>query len=266
MNLWLILAITCALLLLICKLSNKAMYIFKFICLYILFGVIGSIIIIICLPRGRSIKNGIQSSKIMKILSYLFGISWTVEGVEHLKLDSGCVVLMNHQSSLDVLAMLEIWPHLETGAAIIKKSLIYTPFFGPAAWLIGSIFVDRGGKGGRERVKKAGEEAKKNKTKLFMYPEGTRNTGKNLTLLPFKKGGFHVALDGKLPILPVVVSEYEFLDARQMIFNTGKATIRALPPIDTSKYSKETIDDLIELTRNQMLEVVKDLATKQKSE
>ena len=66
-----------------------------------------------------------------------------MEGVEHLKLDSGCVVLMNHQSSLDVLAMLEIWPHLETGAAIIKKSLIYTPFFGPAAWLIGSIFVDR---------------------------------------------------------------------------------------------------------------------------
>ena len=115
-------------------------------------------------------------------------------------------------------------------------------------------------------MKKAGEEAKKNKTKLFMYPEGTRNTGKNLTLLPFKKGGFHVALDGKLPILPVVVSEYEFLDARQMIFNSGKATIRALPPIDTSKYSKETIDDLIELTRNQMLEVVKDLATKQKSE
>ena len=60
-------------------------------------------------------------------------------------------------------------------------------------------------------MKRAGEEAKKNKTKLVLYPEGTRNTGKNLNLLPFKKGGFHVALDGKLPILPVVVSEYEFL-------------------------------------------------------
>merc|ERR1711874_444519 len=99
----------------------------------------------------------------------------------------------------------------KTGAAIIKRSLIYTPFFGMASWLIGSIFVDRAGQGGREQVMKAGEDAKRNDTKLFMYPEGTRNSGKNLSLLPFKK------------------------DSKKMIFNNGKATIRALAPIDTSE-------------------------------
>jgi len=261
MDFWLLVSILCVVLFFLCQISHKAMYIFKFAFLYITFGLLSIVIIVVCIPRGRSIKNGARASKIMRILSTWLGISWTVEGQEYLGLDSGCVVMMNHQSAVDVLAMLEIWTHLKTGAAIIKRSLIYTPFFGMASWLIGSIFVDRAGQGGREQVMKAGEDAKRNDTKLFMYPEGTRNSGKNLSLLPFKKGGFHVALDGKLPILPVVVSEYEFLDSKKMIFNNGKATIRALAPIDTSEYTKENIDDLIETTRNKMLEALKELAT-----
>jgi len=259
MDWWQICAIFALLLTLLCRISHKAMYIFKFIFMYISFGVISTVIILICLPRGRDIKNGIRASKIMKILTTLLGLSVTVEGEEHLRLDSGAVVMMNHQSSVDVLAMLEIWPCLERGVAVSKKSLLYTPFFGLGSWLIGTVFVDRAASTGRETIKKAGEEAKKTKMKLFLYPEGTRNTAKNLTLLPFKKGGFHVALDAELPIIPVVVQEYKFLDSKDMIFNPGEIIVRALPAIDTSGYTKETITDLIEVTRNKMLETLKEI-------
>ena len=77
-----------------------------------------------------------------------------------------------------------------------------------------------------------GLRARKEGKKLIIFPEGTRNGAKGLSMLPFKKGrhrrqsvlrtqiycsiagAFHIAIDGELPILPVVISEYDFLDSR----------------------------------------------------
>ena len=102
-----------------------------------------------------------------------------------------------------------------------------------------------------------GHRAKAEGKKLMIFPEGTRNGAKGLSMLPFKKGAFHIAIDGKLPILPVVLSEYDFLDTKKMIFNRGKVTIKVLPRIDTSEYNKENIDELVTLTRDKMLEEFK---------
>ena len=101
--------------------------------------------------------------------------------------------------------------------------------------------------------------------KLLVFPEGTRNGGKNLSMLPFKKGAFHVALDGEMPIIPVVISEYNFLDAKKMIFRPGRAIIRVLPPIDTSIYTKANIEELVEKTRTQMLETFVEISETDKS-
>lgn len=57
-------------------------------------------------------------------------------------------------------------------------------------------------------------------TKLVICPEGTRHGGE--TLLPFKKGTFHLAIETQCPIQPVVVSRYDFLDHDKKIFNRGK--------------------------------------------
>ena len=77
-------------------------------------------------------------------------------------------------------------------------------------------------------MNKLGTDAKASGTKLIVFPEGTRNGSKGLKLLPFKKGAFHVALDAKLPILPVVISEYHFLDTSRMSFQPGNVTIKVL--------------------------------------
>merc|ERR1719318_2512857 len=100
-------------------------------------------------------------------------------------------------------------------------------------------------------MNKLGIDAKASGTKLIVFPEGTRNGSKGLKLLPFKKGAFHVALDAKLPILPVVISEYDFLDTSRMSF---------LPRIETSMYSKDTMDSLVSHTRDMMEEELKSLA------
>jgi len=109
-------------------------------------------------------------------------------------------------------------------------------------------------------MNRVGKEAKEAGTKLIIFPEGTRNGSKGLSMLPFKKGAFHVALDGKLPILPVVISEYDFLDTSRMSFLRGNVTVKVLPRIDTSNYTKENMNTLITHTRDLMLEELKNLA------
>ena len=101
-------------------------------------------------------------------------------------------------------------------------------------------------------MNRLGKEVRESGTKLIIFPEGTRNGSKGLKLLPFKKGAFHVALDAKLPILPVVISEYDFLDTSSMSFLPGDVTIKVLPRIDTSEYNKDNIDSLVNHTRDIM--------------
>ena len=95
---------------------------------------------------------------------------------------------------------------------------------------------------------------------LMLFPEGTRNSAGGGSLLPFKKGAFHVALDIGVPILPMVISEYNFLGpdgARTEKFTSGNVTIKILPPIQTEGVRKDQIDDLIKETRDSMIEALK---------
>merc|ERR1719391_146998 len=158
------------------------------------------------------------------------------------------------------MVVFEIWPILQRAAPVAKKSLMYAGPFGLACWLAGVVFIDRSSKSSHSDVNNAGCDAKKSRTKLIVFPEGTRNSAKNLSMKPFKKGAFHVALDAQMPILPVVVSEYNFLDVRNMIFRPGTANVKVLEPIDTSSYSKESINDLVECTRTRMLEALKEIS------
>lgn len=57
-------------------------------------------------------------------------------------------------------------------------------------------------------------------TKLWLFPEGTRN--KDFTsLLPFKKGAFNIAVAAQVPVIPVVFSPYYFINMKRYIFNKG---------------------------------------------
>ena len=95
---------------------------------------------------------------------------------------------------------------------------------------------------------------------IMLFPEGTRNSAGGGSLLPFKKGAFHVALDIGVPILPMVVSEYNFLGpdgSRSEKFTSSNVTIKILPPIQTEGVRKDQIDDLIKETRDSMIEALK---------
>jgi len=190
----------------------------------------------------------------------MVGLTWSIEGTENIPLDAGAVVVMNHQSSVDVTTLMELWSRMDKPVTTPKRSILYSGPFGLAAWLIGSVFIDRASMSGREALLEAGETAKERRLKLFVFPEGTRNGDKNLSMLPFKKGAFHVAIETGLPVLPVVVSEYDFLDVDKMMFEQGHVTVRVLEPIDSCQYNKESVDQFIQKTRENMLRTLKELS------
>jgi len=75
--------------------------------------------------------------------------------------------------------------------------------------LAGNIFVDRGHNARAIRsIEAAGELMKGDGISLWMFPEGTRNMSEMPHMLPFKKGGFHLAINAGIPIVPIVVGNY----------------------------------------------------------
>jgi len=259
--------VVCLLLYLLCIFSPKFNYFAKFTYLYLAYIFLSLVILIILLPRPRNPSNGELAAKILRMASYPISLSFTIDGEDRLRDRSAAVLLLNHQSSLDLMSLMEIWPIMKMASPVAKRSLLYTgAWFGLGAWLAGVTFIQRGSKEGRESMDKMGEEARGKGTKLVVFPEGTRNPAKDLTLLPFKKGAFHVALNTGLPILPVVISPYDFLDHQTKSFLPGKVKIRVLDRIETTGHSKESIDSLVKEARDVMSEAFFAMAKEGKAE
>ncbi|GFW16877.1 1-acyl-sn-glycerol-3-phosphate acyltransferase beta [Trichonephila clavipes] len=96
--------------------------------------------------------------------------------------------------------------------------------------------------------------------KLWIFPEGTRNDSG--TLLPFKKGAFHIATQAKIPIVPIVFSEYtDFYSIGKKIFDRGTITVTVLPWIKTEHLTSVDVPSLTEEVRSIMMSSLKLSAT-----
>ncbi|TMW47913.1 hypothetical protein DOY81_007019, partial [Sarcophaga bullata] len=190
-------------------------------------------------------------------ITALIGLRWELRGKEHLEKDRACIIVANHQSSLDVLGMFNIWHVMDKCTVVAKRELFYAWPFGLAAWLAGLIFIDRvRGEKARDTLNQVNSKIKKQKIKLWVFPEGTRrNTG---DIHAFKKGAFHMAIDEQIPILPVVFSSYcSFLNDKKKILNAGNIIVTTLPAIPTKGLSKDDLPELMEKVHKLMQETFK---------
>jgi len=198
------------------------------------------------LLNPRSSKNALFPAAVLRFLArYILGLKYTVKGKENIVKDSGCVVVINHQSSLDLIVLAELWPIMDRCAVISKKEIFYIWPFGLAAWLWGTIFIDRlNGSKAKNTINKTGDIIKNRKARVLMFPEGTRSMESNL--LPFKKGAFHLAIASQCPVQPVVVTKYSFLGPKR--FDEGEVVITILPQVATDTYKPEEVSNLIDET------------------
>ena len=135
---------------------------------------VGAAVTFYSLFRPGRPENSWLANWLVNHMRCLFGLSIEVRGRENLKFDDAYIIVCNHQSSLDLFAMMEIWP--ERCVPFAKRELLYAGPLGLALYLVGTIFIDRGN---RERaveaVSKSADQIKNHKVKVFIFPEGTRN-------------------------------------------------------------------------------------------
>ncbi|KAF9198926.1 1-acylglycerol-3-phosphate O-acyltransferase, partial [Podila verticillata] len=97
---------------------------------------------------------------------------------------------------------------------------------------------------------------------IWIFPEGTRSRLDTADLLPFKKGAFHLAIQAQLPILPIVAEGYSHIyDSARRSFPGGELEIRVLEPIPTIGMTADNVNELVERTRNVMLQHLKEMDT-----
>ncbi len=136
-----------------------------------------------------------------KISLLLAGTGVKLNGAELIP-EGPAIFMSNHQSNFDVLALLAAVPcqiHW-----IAKKELFDIPVFGRSMRNGGYIPLDRGdGRKALESIEKAAEAVRSGKS-VVIFPEGTRSSDSRL--LPFRRGGFILALRAGVPVVPVTIN------------------------------------------------------------
>ena len=173
-------------------------------------------------------------------------------GREHVQPGESYVVMSNHQSHFDIPVVFQALGI--PMRMVAKKELFRIPVMGPAMRYSGFVEVDRAR---RTRAVKslsaARERMTRDGTSVWIAPEGTRSTTGEVG--KFKRGGFHLAIDAGLRILPITVDGtlriHRAGDKEVHKHQTVSVTIR--PPLDAPAFGRARTDELVAATRGAIL-------------
>ena len=220
---------------------------------YCIFGSLAGILI--CLTSPRNPKHVMTFGRMYGKLSHVFGIKMVYRIPEEAKHYGSCVYVGNHQNNYDMITMSNaVQPRTVT---VGKRSLIWIPFFGQLYWISGNILIDRSNRSkAHKTITQVADQIKKRNISVWMFPEGTRSRGRGM--LPFKTGAFHAAMAAGVPVVPVCVSTTQGR-IKLNRWNNGVVIVEMLPPVDTSKYTREQVRELAEDCRQMMIKRIAEL-------
>jgi 1-acyl-sn-glycerol-3-phosphate acyltransferase len=175
-------------------------------------------------------------------------VTLAVEGAENIPRAEGSgeepafVIMTNHRSYYDIPTVFCCVPGRVR--MIAKKELFYTPIFGRAMLAAGFIKIDRDKRENAVASLKESGDLLKQGVRVWIAPEGTRS--RDGSLGPFKSGGFHLALDAGVPILPITLEGTEnILSATSVAVKKGAHVLaKILPPIDPVPYGPKRRKEL----------------------
>ncbi|HEY0708049.1 MAG TPA: lysophospholipid acyltransferase family protein [Polyangia bacterium] len=156
------------------------------------------------------------------------------------------VFMANHLSTVDIWAIYAAFPFRLRMLA--KKQLAHIPLFGWAMRAGRFIFIDRGNAAAARRSIDQAKERIRHGHHVLIFPEGTRS--RDGRLAPFKKGGFHLAIDAGAPIVPVAIrGSQEPMPPGSLLLAPGHVEIVVGAPIPTEGLSEEDRHHLLDRVR-----------------
>lgn len=174
------------------------------------------------------------------------------QGLENLIEGESYVVMSNHQSHFDIPVL---FCALGISVRMVAKTELFgIPVMGAAMRYAGFVEVDRSKKTkALKSLSRARARLERDRTSVWIAPEGTRSP--DGTLGEFKRGGFYMAMDANLRILPVVIEGTLAIHRTQQwsINKHQTVSVKICPPIAPSDYGRKNVASLVDAVRSNIL-------------
>jgi putative phosphoserine phosphatase/1-acylglycerol-3-phosphate O-acyltransferase len=207
------------------------------------------------LNRSRRQAANVATSIGPDLALALAGVELSVTGSEHLWSERPAVFIFNHQSSIDVAVMGSLIRRDLTGVA--KKEASRDPRFALIGYVVDVAYVDRADSAQARAALEPAVEKLRSGISIAIAPEGTRSATPRLGR--FKKGAFHLAMQGGVPIVPIVVRNAgDVMWRGSYLIRPGKIDIAVLPPIDTGEWEVDDLDRHVAEVREQFVRTLED--------
>jgi 1-acyl-sn-glycerol-3-phosphate acyltransferase len=186
---------------------------------------------------------------------WISGVKVRVHGLERLDVGRSVIYMSNHQSNFDIPVFLSALPVQFRWLA--KAELFKIPIFGRGMRGAGYISLDRSNrKSAMASLAKAAETIRDGSS-VLIFPEGTRT--EDGSLLPFKTGGFILAVDAGVPIVPMAIcGTFTILPKGKLRFRRHPVHIVIRPAIDAAAYTRKTKNDLLEAVQASIQQAMED--------
>jgi 1-acyl-sn-glycerol-3-phosphate acyltransferase len=173
------------------------------------------------------------------------GLRVRTEGEENIPAGA-CLFLSNHTSAVDPLAVFISVP--KRIAFLAKRELFRIPFLGLAMRSARFVSVDRANREAAAASANRAVSQLRQGVSMVIYPEGTRSPDGRL--LPFKRGGFLIAIRAGRPVVPMtIIGAQQALPKGERWIRPGEILIRFHPAIDVSGYREDERESLLERVR-----------------
>ncbi len=176
------------------------------------------------------------------------GVRVEAEGLEGVP--APCILMSYHQSVFDIAAIVETFP--SDWRFVAKRELLHVPFFGWALAVADQIGIDRSNR--EEAVESLHRAAQRIRAgaSVIVFPEGTRSA--DAVLHEFKSGGFHLAIEAGVPVVPVTVSGSQHITPKRSLrIESGRVLVRYGKPIPTAGMGVEDRNELKRVVREAIL-------------
>ena len=204
---------------------------------------------VVAVGLARSPLPGLRVARAWgRLCLRLAGCALRVDGRERIDPGARYVVMANHQSNMDIPALLAALPVQLQTSYWAKESLFRVPFLGAAMRAMGFVPVDRVNRSSAAAMFAASLQLVRDGRSPLVFPEETLAPDDDL--LPFQRGGFLMAIKSGLPVLPVgVKGTRDVLPPGSRRFKPGPVRVRIGEPIPTADLKVTEREELAERVR-----------------